>query len=120
MYSETLLDHFDNPRYVGPLEHYQGYARRTNPVCGDTLELWAENRDHLRLAFRASGCVPVLAVGSLLAEYCNGRSLEEVRRIDRTLLQELVGPLPRSKKHAVSLAVRTLEEALKSLNGTQE
>lgn len=120
MYSQQVLEHFDSPRHLGPLPVYGGYARKTNPVCGDILEFWAHcDQGEVTVAFRASGCVPVLAIGSLVADYCQGRSMEEVRQIDRNFLGDLIGPLPRSKKHAISLAVRTLEETLRNLNESQ-
>ena len=38
-YSETVRDHFENPRNAGDMENPDGVGVRTNPVCGDTMQL---------------------------------------------------------------------------------
>ena len=121
MYSELLLDHFEHPRCVGPLADCGAHARERNPVCGDVLEFYLKAEEQeLSVAFRAEGCVPVLAVGSLVADWADGRSLQEARQMDAKFLSAMVGPLPSSKKHAISLAVRTFKRALSELNDVQK
>ncbi|MGH9743749.1 MAG: iron-sulfur cluster assembly scaffold protein, partial [Candidatus Acidiferrum sp.] len=39
MYSESVLDHFRNPRNAGKLMNATAQVQAVNPVCGDILEL---------------------------------------------------------------------------------
>ena len=41
MFSDTLLDHFQHPRYAGELPNANVSVEVTNPVCGDVLQLAA-------------------------------------------------------------------------------
>ena len=41
-YSETVMDHFNNPRNVGDNSDADGIAKVENPVAGSTLELYLE------------------------------------------------------------------------------
>lgn len=108
------MEHFHNPRNLGALVHPDGLARLENPVCGDVAEL-SLRLDQGRVAevgWRVSGCVAAVAASSLLGELVCERSLEEAARIGVPELIEALGGLPASKKHAASLAVRVLREAL--------
>ena len=117
MYSAELLDHFQNPRNVGPLEAPDRAARQENPACGDTLEL-ALHLEGQRIAdirFRAKGCVPAMACGSAITELVKGKTLEQARQISREDLVNKVGGLPQASRHASHLALDTLAALLHRL-----
>lgn len=113
MYSAQVLDHFQNPRFVGELENPTVTVETQNPACGDVLRLSlrVEHGRIVQVRFRAKGCVPSIACGSKLAEMLAGRSIEEpqIRRED--LIREL-GGLPEASEHAIHLAMDALRQAL--------
>ena len=39
MYSDKVMEHFENPRNVGKIENPDGVGKQGNPVCGDVMEL---------------------------------------------------------------------------------
>ena len=47
MYSEKVMDHFQNPRNVGELDKPDGVGKQGNPVCGDVMELTIKVKDDL-------------------------------------------------------------------------
>jgi NifU-like protein involved in Fe-S cluster formation len=106
MYSEAVLDHFQNPRNVGTLDAATAIISVENPVCGDILELSAR-MDAGRIAearFRTRGCVTAMACSSLLTELLRGKTPAEVRGITPEQISETLGGLPTATFHAAQLA----------------
>jgi NifU-like protein involved in Fe-S cluster formation len=106
MYSEAVLDHFQNPRNVGTLDAATATISVENPVCGDLLELSARI-DGGRIAearFRTRGCVTAMACSSLLTELLRGKTPAEVRGITPEQISEKLGGLPSATFHAAQLA----------------
>ena len=106
MYSEAVLDHFQNPRNVGTLDTATATISVENPVCGDILELSArmEAGRIVEARFRTRGCVTAMACSSLLTELLRGKSPAEVRAITSEQLSEALGGLPPITFHAAQLA----------------
>lgn len=115
MYSAKLLDHFEHPRHAGELAAPDALAQVENPVCGDILELQVRLKDGrvAEAGFRAKGCVPAMACGSAVADWLNGRSVEEARRITRDDVIALVEGVPPASGHAADLAVDAVKAVLK-------
>ena len=113
MYSAQVLDHFQNPRFVGELENATVTVETQNPACGDVLRLSLriENGRIAEVRFRAKGCVPSIACGSKLAEMLEGRPLKEPGIQRDQLIREL-GGLPEASEHASHLAIDALRLAL--------
>lgn len=118
MYSAQLLDHFEHPRNAGELPGADGRVRVENPACGDILELFVRSQ-HGRIAevrFRAKGCVPAMACGSLITELMMGRSLEAAGAISREEVVQAIGGLPAASGHAAQLAIDALRAVLREIN----
>ena len=117
MYSSQVLDHFQNPRNVGDVRAPDASAQVENPVCGDILRLTMRVADGriAEVRFRAKGCVPAIACGSLLTELLQGRTVEEARMLRREELVQAVGGLPEASVHASHLATDALKTALSQI-----
>lgn len=107
MYSERLLDHFQNPRNVGEIENADLRAEVSNPICGDILRLTANLSDERigRIAYKTRGCTASIAVGSALTELLLGKTEQEALDLNRDEIGEAVGGLSNESKHAAVLAV---------------
>jgi nitrogen fixation NifU-like protein len=107
MYSDTLLDHFRQPRNPGELEPPARTVEVSNPVCGDILRLSArvENGRVLEVRFKTRGCTASIAAGSALTELLTGRTLPEIARLTAAEVEAALGGLPNESKHAAVLAV---------------
>jgi nitrogen fixation protein NifU and related proteins len=114
MYSAHLLDHFQNPRNAGDLHSPDASAQIENPACGDVLRLTLKIGDNriTQAAFKAKGCVPAIACGSVLTELILGKTPEQARRLRREDVIARLGPLPQGSNHAAQLAIDTLNAAL--------
>jgi nitrogen fixation NifU-like protein len=117
MYSPQVLDHFQQPRNVGELADASTRVEIANPACGDILRLEvkvAEGRI-AAVRYRAKGCVPAIACGSILTEMILGRSLAEAAALTREELVRELGGLPQASTHASHLAMDALATVLKKL-----
>jgi nitrogen fixation NifU-like protein len=115
MYSPQVLDHFEHPRNAGEVANPDASAQIENPACGDILKLTMKvvGGRVAEIRFRAKGCVPAMACGSLLTELVQGRTVDEARRLRREEMVQAIGGLPEASTHASHLAMDALAAALK-------
>lgn len=120
MYSQQVLDHFQNPRGVGELEDATVSVEVQNPACGDLMRLWLRVEDGrvTEARFKAKGCVPSIACGSKLVEMVSGMDVARLRSLRREQLVEELGGLPGASQHASHLAMDALRAALAKISGT--
>jgi nitrogen fixation NifU-like protein len=106
MYSEAVLDHFQNPRNAGTLDAATATVSVENPVCGDILELSVrmEAGRIVEARFRTRGCVTALACSSLLTEMLRGKTPAEARAITSEQISGALGGLPPATLHGAQLA----------------
>ena len=118
MYSKGVIDHFENPRNAGELPGATVVVEEENPVCGDVLKLSArmEGGRVVAVRFKAQGCVPAMACGSLLTTVMEGKSLEELQAITSEKIAQEIGSLPQASTHAARLAADALRTLLSKLS----
>ena len=70
LYSDTLLDHFRNPRNYGSLPSPDIAYEEFNPLCGDRIRIELKISDNRIAAARfiGGGCAISIAAASLLTE----------------------------------------------------
>jgi len=121
MYSEQLLDHFQNPRNAGEISDADAVAQIENPVCGDVLRLTLkENAGRItEVKCKARGCVAAIACGSALTELATGMRLNEAGELRREDVSVAVGGLPVASAHAAQLAIDALVAALGRIGRTK-
>jgi nitrogen fixation protein NifU and related proteins len=116
MFSELLLEHFKNPRNVGDLEDPAIRVQAENPICGDILKLavrWQDGRI-AEARYKVRGCTASIAAGSALTQWLHGRDKAELKALNATAMEELVGGLSNESKHVAILMVDGLKALLKA------
>ena len=115
MYSERLLEHFQNPRNVGALDEADIRAEVSNPICGDILLLTAmlDSGRIQQIGYKARGCTASIAAGSALTELLLGKTADEASRLSRADVEEAVGGLSNESKHAAVLAIDGVQALLR-------
>ena len=127
MYSNKVIDHYENPRNVGKLNENDenvGTGMVGAPACGDVMRL------QIRVSpdgviedakFKTYGCGSAIASSSLLTEWVRGKSLDEAREISNVqIAQEL--SLPPVKIHCSVLAedaIRAAVDDYRNKHGSQ-
>ncbi|MCL2695189.1 MAG: Fe-S cluster assembly scaffold protein NifU [Clostridiales bacterium] len=114
MYTEKVLDHFQNPRNVGELENADGVGLVGNAKCGDIMQIFLKvNPDtHIieDVRFKTFGCGAAVATSSLATEMVKGKTIEEAEQLTNAAVVEALEGLPPAKIHCSVLA----EEAVKA------
>lgn len=92
-YRENILDHYRHPRHKGHLENPDIHYHDVNPFCGDeiTIELNVKDGRIVGVAFDGSGCAISQASASMLTEEIVGMTLDEIRKLDKDYVTELLG-----------------------------
>ena len=93
MYKEIILDYYKNPRNRGSIETPDAKSRDSNPLCGDVVEMQLKFADGRvsDIKFNGDGCAISQASASMLTELVMGKSIDEVRGIDKSILLENLG-----------------------------
>lgn len=113
-YTETVIDHAQNPRNVGRIPNADGSAIITGP-CGDTMDIWlkVENNTIKEIAFWTDGCGTSIAAGSMVTEMAKGKSVIQASKIRQQDVLDALGGLPEDSVHCALLAANTLNAAIK-------
>jgi NifU homolog involved in Fe-S cluster formation len=79
IYTEKVMDHFQNPRNVGTMKDADGVGQVGNPVCGDMMTFYIKIKDnHIDdVKFQTFGCGAAIAVSSMVSEMAIGKTIEE-------------------------------------------
>ena len=119
MYSNKVIDHYENPRNVGKLNENDkdvGTGMVGAPACGDVMRLQIRvSSDGIieDAKFKTYGCGSAIASSSLLTEWVRGKSLDEAGEISNVqIAQEL--SLPPVKIHCSVLAEDAIKAAIKN------
>jgi nitrogen fixation protein NifU and related proteins len=122
MYSETLLDHFQNPRNAGEMREPTAQVELSNPVCGDVLRLAVRVADGRvqEARFLCRGCTASIACASLLTEKITGQDTGELGAITAESIATEIGGLPPASVHAAQLAAEALEAIVKMLSNVRD
>ena len=114
MYSEKVMDHFNNPRNVGVLDDADGIGEVGNPVCGDVMKITIKVADdHIDdIRFQTLGCGAAIATSSIVTEMARGMTLQDAVDITKQQVADELGGLPPAKMHCSVLATDGLKVAV--------
>ena len=115
MYSEKVMDHFQNPRNVGEIENASGVGTVGNAKCGDIMRIFLDIdeagiiRD---VKFKTFGCGAAIATSSMATELVKGKSVQEAMLVTNKAVMEALDGLPPVKVHCSLLAEEAIHAAL--------
>ncbi len=118
IYSETILDHYQNPHHAGKLFDPTIKVAEDNPLCGDkiSLELIIKNGSVTEIGFVGTGCAISQAAMSLLADEVGGKKISNLKKLKPTKVYELLHvPISPGRVKCALLGFATLQKALKTL-----
>ncbi len=122
MYTEKVMDHFNNPRNVGELENPDGVGQVGNPKCGDIMKIaiQVENGIIKDVKFKTFGCGAAVATCSIATEMVIGKSIEDAMQLTNKAVAEALGGLPPAKMHCSNLAADALHKAIEDYFNKQK
>lgn len=113
-YSETVMDHFRNPRNVGEIENPDGVGEVGNPKCGDIMKIFIKVEDNIikDIKFMTFGCGSAIASSSMASEMIKGKTLEEAWNLTNKAVADALEGLPPVKMHCSVLAEEAIHKAI--------
>ncbi|MDO5112443.1 MAG: Fe-S cluster assembly scaffold protein NifU [Clostridia bacterium] len=122
MYTQKVLDHFENPRNVGEIENASGVGMVGNAKCGDIMQMFLKiNEDGIieDCKFKTFGCGAAVATSSMATELIKGKSIEEAEKLSNAAVVEALEGLPPQKIHCSVLAEEAVHAALEDYRKKQ-
>ena len=123
IYSETVKDHFFNPRnFLKEDEvdfHADGVGEVGSPACGDVMKIWIkvdQKKDRIvDMKWKTFGCASAIGSTSMLSEMVlehGGMKIEDALKITSADILERLGGLPENKIHCSVLGDKVLRAAI--------
>lgn len=115
MYSEKVMDHFQNPRNVGEMENPSGLGTVGNAKCGDIMRMYLDIDDSgiIRdVKFKTFGCGAAVATSSMATELVKGKTIQEALLVTNKAVMDALDGLPPVKVHCSLLAEEAIHAAL--------
>ncbi len=115
MYSEKVMDHFENPRNVGKLADANAIGEVGNATCGDIMKIYMKIEDNIikDVSFKTFGCGAAIATSSMATELVKGKTIDEALQLTNKAVMEALDGLPPAKVHCSVLAQEAIHAALK-------
>lgn len=115
MFSETVMDHFQNPRNVGSIEKRDGEGIMGSGECGDYLVITIKvNTEEIitDIKFQVKGCVAAIAASSMTTELAKGKHIYDALNISEIDIVDALDGLPDEKVHCSVLGAGALKKAI--------
>ena len=121
MYTQKVLEHFQNPHNQGQIDGADAVGQVGNPVCGDIMKIYLKTKphgdnpeDHIieDIKFETLGCGAAIATSSVLTDLAKGKTITEALKIQKQDIVDVLGGLPQTKIHCSLLAVDALKKAV--------
>jgi nitrogen fixation NifU-like protein len=94
LYRDQILEHYKRPHNFGSLDEFDLEFEDSNPFCGDEQHVRIKLDGDGRVAdvrFEGKGCAISTAATSLLTDEIAGMTREELLRLDKDFVLELLG-----------------------------
>lgn len=116
MYREHILDHYKHPRNFGVLKPADVDHEANNPLCGDQIRLTFKvnaKEEVEDVKFTGRGCAISQASASLLTSRVKGKSLNDIKLIDRDEIVRMLGiPISPVRLKCALLSLAVLREGI--------
>ena len=115
LYSDKVMDHFQNPRNVGKIDDADGIGEVGNAKCGDIMRMYIKVEDGVitDCKFNTFGCGSAIATSSMATELIKGKPVEEALELSNQAVVEALDGLPPQKIHCSVLAEEAVRAAVK-------
>ena len=115
LYSEKVMDHFENPHNVGKMPDADGIGEVGNAKCGDIMRMYIKVNDGVisDVKFNTFGCGSAIASSSMATEMIKGKPISEALALSNKAVVEALDGLPAQKIHCSVLAEEAVKAAVK-------
>ncbi len=114
LYSEKVMEHFENPHNVGKLENADGVGEVGNAKCGDIMKMYIKVDGGIisDVKFNTYGCASAIATSSIATDMIKNKPIEEALQLTNKAVVEALDGLPAAKIHCSVLAEQAIKAAV--------
>src|SRR5919199_1504782 len=119
LYREIIVDHYQHPHNYGTLDPADISYEDVNPLCGDKVRIDMRVKDGIveEVKFTGKGCSISQASASMLTDEIKGKSLEEIKQLDKQAVFDLLGiPLGPSRVKCALLPLKVVKAGAYGIN----
>lgn len=112
LYREVILDHYQHPHNHGTLPEPDITFEDSNPLCGDKIRVDLQVKDNIvqQVRFSGKGCAISQASASMLTDELVGKSLDDIKKIDKEFVFQMLGiPLSPSRVKCALLSLKVVK-----------
>lgn len=119
LYREIILDHYQHPHHHGEISNADISYEDSNPLCGDKIRVDMKVKDNVveDVKFDGKGCAISQASASMLTDELIGKSLDDIKKIDKNFILEMLGiPLGPTRVKCALLSLKVVKGGVYGIN----
>lgn len=115
LYRELILDHYQHPHNHGEIPDADISYEDSNPLCGDKIRIDIKLKGNIveQVRFNGKGCAISQASASMLTDELVGKSLDEIKKMDKDFVINLLGiPLGPARIKCALLPLKVIKAGI--------
>ena len=112
IYTQLIIKHFKHPHNFGTIQSPTHHIHDSNPLCGDTFDIYAEIKDNViqNITFNGHGCAIATAAASLITDSIKGKNLNEINLSKEYILKLLDVKLNTAREKCAMLPLNMIKK----------
>jgi nitrogen fixation NifU-like protein len=115
LYRELILDHYQHPHNHGEIPDADITYEDSNPLCGDRIRIDIKTKNNVvtDVKFNGKGCAVSQASASMLTDELIGKSLDEIKKMDKQFILDMLGiPLGPTRIKCALLPLKVIKSGV--------
>ncbi len=115
LYRELILDHYQHPHNHGEIPDADITYEDSNPLCGDRIRIDIKTKNNIvtDVKFNGKGCAVSQASASMLTDELIGKSLDEIKNMDKQFILDMLGiPLGPTRIKCALLPLKVIKSGV--------